>query len=84
MAMQKRVFLILEYAAKGELYKELQQQVHFPESQTAQCVALTLPVQPLLFGYGYGTVLAVREAMQMLSSSTTLKRVKCPTHFMPR
>ena len=46
MAMQKRVFLILEYAAKGELYKELQQQVHFPESQTAQCVPLTLLSSP--------------------------------------
>jgi hypothetical protein len=34
--LQKRVFLILEYAAKGELYKELQQQNHFPEAQTAQ------------------------------------------------
>ena len=36
MSLQKRVFLILEYAAKGELYKELQQQEHFPEAQTAQ------------------------------------------------
>ncbi|CAL5222807.1 g5226 [Coccomyxa viridis] len=35
----KRVFLILEYAAKGELYKELQQQEHFPEAQTAQYIA---------------------------------------------
>ena len=41
--MQKRVFLILEYAAKGELYKELQQQNHFPEAQTAQCVHSQLP-----------------------------------------
>ena len=41
--MQKRVFLILEYAAKGELYKELQQQNHFPEAQTAQCVPSQLP-----------------------------------------
>ena len=35
--MQKRVFLILEYAAKGELYKELQQREHFGEEQTATC-----------------------------------------------
>ena len=41
--MQKRVFLILEYAAKGELYKELQQQNHFPEAQTAQCAHSQLP-----------------------------------------
>ena len=34
---QKRVFLILEYAAKGELYKELQQRNHFGEEQTATC-----------------------------------------------
>jgi len=75
MAMQKRVFLILEYAAKGELYKELQQQVYFPESQTAQCVPLTHPVQPFLFAYVYGTMLAAREAIQMLSSGMTLERV---------
>ena len=37
------MFLILEYAAKGELYKELQQQNHFPEAQTAQCVHSQLP-----------------------------------------
>ena len=82
--MQKRVFLILEYAAKGELYKELQQQVHFPESQTAQCVPLILPVQLFLFAQVYGTVLAVRAAIQLLSSSTTLETVKCPTQLMPR
>ena len=35
MVMQKRVFLILEYAAKGELYKELQQKEHLPEAQPA-------------------------------------------------
>ena len=43
LRVQKRVFLILEYAAKGELYKELQQQNHFPEAQTAQCVHSQLP-----------------------------------------
>lgn len=41
--MQKRVFLILEYAAKGELYKELQQHNHFPECQTAQCAPSSCP-----------------------------------------
>ncbi|CAL8461899.1 g1430 [Coccomyxa elongata] len=36
---EKRVFLILEYAAKGELYKELQQRNFFPEVQTATYIA---------------------------------------------
>ncbi|KAK9909085.1 hypothetical protein WJX75_006928 [Coccomyxa subellipsoidea] len=36
---EKRVFLILEYAAKGELYKELQQRNYFPEDQTATYIA---------------------------------------------
>ena len=33
--MQTRVYLILEYAAKGELYKELQRVGHFDEKRTA-------------------------------------------------
>jgi hypothetical protein len=33
--MQTRVYLILEYAAKGELYKELQASGHFDEKRTA-------------------------------------------------
>lgn len=41
LVVQKRVFLILEYAAKGELYKELQTQHHFPEQQTATYAAAT-------------------------------------------
>lgn len=32
----KRVFLILEYAAKGELYKELRKDGKFPESRASQ------------------------------------------------
>jgi serine/threonine protein kinase len=32
----KRVFLILEYAAKGELYKELRKEGKFSESQASQ------------------------------------------------
>jgi aurora kinase len=34
-----RVYLILEYAAKGELYKELQRVGHFDESRTATYIA---------------------------------------------
>lgn len=34
-AVQEKVYLILEYAAKGELYKELQQLGHFDERRTA-------------------------------------------------
>lgn len=33
--MQKRVYLILEYAAKGELYKELQKCKYFSERRAA-------------------------------------------------
>lgn len=33
--MQKRVYLILEYAAKGELYKELQRCKYFSERRAA-------------------------------------------------
>ena len=33
--LQTKVFLILEYAAKGELYKELQKVHHFDERTTA-------------------------------------------------
>lgn len=35
MAVQTKVYLILEYAAKGELYKQLQQQNTFSEKTTA-------------------------------------------------
>lgn len=34
-----RVYLILEYAAKGELYKELQRSGTFDEQRTATCIA---------------------------------------------
>ena len=34
-ASQDRVYLILEYAAKGELYKQLQEAHHFDEKRTA-------------------------------------------------
>ncbi len=33
--LQEKVYLILEYAAKGELYKELQRLGHFDERRTA-------------------------------------------------
>ena len=36
MSLQKRVFPVLEDAAKSKLYRELHQQEHFPEAQTAQ------------------------------------------------
>ncbi|GLT57209.1 hypothetical protein SLA2020_301970 [Shorea laevis] len=36
---QKRVYLVLEYAAKGELYKELQKCKYFSERRTATYVA---------------------------------------------
>lgn len=35
----KRVFLILEFAGKGELYKHLRRQTKFPEWQAAQYIA---------------------------------------------
>jgi aurora kinase len=35
----KRIFLILEYAAKGELYKHLQRETRFPEWKAAQYIA---------------------------------------------
>jgi aurora kinase len=35
LASQEKIYLILEYAAKGELYRELQQQGRFSEQQTA-------------------------------------------------
>lgn len=35
IVVQKRVYLILEYAAKGELYKELQRCKHFSERRAA-------------------------------------------------
>ena len=34
--LQTRVYLILEYAAKGELYRELQRYSVFPEERTAR------------------------------------------------
>lgn len=34
-SLQKRVYLILEYAAKGELYKELQKCKYFSERRAA-------------------------------------------------
>uniref|UniRef100_A0A8C4PVT9 Aurora kinase n=2 Tax=Eptatretus burgeri TaxID=7764 RepID=A0A8C4PVT9_EPTBU len=36
---EKRVFLLLEYAAKGELYKELKKQVCFDDVRTATYIA---------------------------------------------
>lgn len=33
--LQEKVYLILEYAAKGELYKELQRLGQFDEGRTA-------------------------------------------------
>ena len=38
--MQEKVYLILEYAAKGELYKELQKLGHFDEKRTARSAAV--------------------------------------------
>lgn len=35
----KRIFLILEYAGKGELYKHLQRESRFPEWKAAQYIA---------------------------------------------
>lgn len=35
LLLQEKVYLILEYAAKGELYKELQRLGHFDERRTA-------------------------------------------------
>jgi aurora kinase len=35
----KRIFLILEYAAKGELYKHLRKEQRFPEPKAAQYIA---------------------------------------------
>ncbi|KAF2433563.1 kinase-like protein [Tothia fuscella] len=35
----KRIFLILEFAGKGELYKHLRKQTRFPEWQAAQYIA---------------------------------------------
>ncbi|CZR61564.1 probable protein kinase Eg22 [Phialocephala subalpina] len=35
----KRIFLILEYAGKGELYKHLQRETRFPEWKAAQYIA---------------------------------------------
>lgn len=32
---EKRIYLILEYAARGELYKELQKHRRFPEARSA-------------------------------------------------
>eukprot|EP00762_Andalucia_godoyi_P006575 ANDGO_05000.mRNA.1 Serine/threonine-protein kinase Aurora-1 len=37
---QSRVYLILEYAAKGELYKELQKSGRFTEKRTAQYICM--------------------------------------------
>ena len=37
--MQNRVYLILEYAAKGELYKELQRCKYFSEHRSATYIA---------------------------------------------
>lgn len=37
-SLQEKVYLILEYAAKGELYKELQRQKTFDEKRTATWV----------------------------------------------
>ena len=34
-ARQTKVYLILEFAARGELYKQLQAQNHFSEATTA-------------------------------------------------
>lgn len=36
---RKRIFLILEYAGKGELYKHLQREDRFPERKAAQYIA---------------------------------------------
>ena len=36
VGVQKRVYLILEYAAKGELYRELTNKGAFEEALTAQ------------------------------------------------
>lgn len=36
IGLQEKVYLILEYAANGELYKELQKAGHFSEQRTAK------------------------------------------------
>jgi len=43
-----RVYLILEYAPKGELYKELQKNVKFNDQRTAT-VRHTVPVTYILW-----------------------------------
>ncbi|KAI6469485.1 Serine/threonine-protein kinase ark1 [Pyricularia oryzae] len=35
----KRIFIILEFAGKGELYKHLRKETRFPEWRAAQCIA---------------------------------------------
>ncbi|CAN6456873.1 unnamed protein product [Victoria cruziana] len=47
---QTRVYLILEYAAKGELYKELQRCKYFPEKRAATYIASL--AQALIYCHG--------------------------------
>lgn len=46
--LQKRVYLILEYAARGELYKELQKSKYFSERRAATVSYLWIPSTILL------------------------------------
>ena len=55
--LQDRVYLILEYAAKGELYKQLQEAHHFDEKRTAMYA-----FRPLLHSAMYAITAAVPEA----------------------
>ena len=48
--LQKRVYLILEYAARGELYKELQKCKYFSERRAATVSSFT-SFLPLLYAY---------------------------------
>ena len=63
---QTRVYLILEYAAKGELYKELQKYTYFDEKRTATCAE---SCQSVLWLVRKPRCRAVRTLAEKLSSS---------------
>jgi aurora kinase, other len=54
----ERVFLILEYAHNGELYKELRKKGHFSEKQAATVILyLLVECMPILKNYHHDAVL---------------------------
>ena len=77
---QTRVYLILEYAAKGELYRELQRCNRFDEKRTATCVPHLPAARKLLSDFPHCHVPESHTLAITLFKSVSLAPALLPYH----